>query len=244
MSAIRRFYSEAPIAGETVVLTEDEARHALQVVRLRVGEEATLFDGSGVEFRARLEAEDPRSATFRVLERFEVSRTPRLAVTVASAVPKGKRAEFLVEKLCELGAARFIPLAFERSVVDPRVRPENHLRKWRRTVVEAAKQCGRNRLMDVAAALSFPDLCETAGSYGSAWVCDASGKAPPPEIAREGETALAVVGPEGGLTEGESATAKERGIAPLSLGATILRVETAGVAALVRLLTASEIETA
>ena len=240
MSATRRFYSEEPITDDTVVLTGDEARHALQVVRLRVGEEATLFDGSGVEFRARLETADRRSAGFRVLERLEVARTPRLAVTVASAVPKGRRAEFLVEKLSELGAARFVPLAFERSVVDPRARPGNHLRKWRRAALEAAKQCGRNRLMEVAEPVSFAELSETVGAYGSAWVCDASGESPHPDVLRGQDTALVAIGPEGGLTEAEAREAREGGMAPLGLGRTILRVETAGMAALVRLLAAGE----
>ena len=142
----RCLFSERAIEGAEAFINGPEARHALQVLRMRPGDKAVLFDGGGKEFVARLRSAGRREAVFEILEAREGMREPALGVTVACAVPKGKRADFLVEKLCELGAEEFVPLWTARATVDPRVRPDNHVAKWRRAVVEASKQCGRRRL--------------------------------------------------------------------------------------------------
>ena len=236
MSRERRFFSEQRIDGDSVVLTGAEAHHALHVVRLRPGDTALLFDGSGAEFRARLAASGSRRATFEVIARSEPDREPDIAVAVACAVPRGKRADFLVEKCCELGAAEFIPLWCARSVVDPRVRADNHLAKWRRTAVEASKQSNRTRLTEIQPPVEFADVVGMTDNYASAWICRPGCHAPDPAAPCGHGRHLLVVGPEGGFSDEEAELACHAGFAPLSLGRTVLRVETAAIAALVRLL--------
>jgi len=236
MGGDRSLFSERTIEGGEAVIDGAEARHALQVLRMRPGDKAVLFDGSGREFVARLSLAGKREAVFEILESREGAREPALGVTVASAVPKGKRADFLVEKLCELGAAEFMPLWTARSTVDPRVRPENHVAKWRRAVVEASKQCGRRRLMRIAEPVDLAAALRNASAFAAGWVCAPDGADEGLGVAALSGPRLVVVGPEGGLDAGEMEAALAAGLKPLSLGPTILRIETAAVVALGRVL--------
>jgi len=234
MSQGRRFFSDEPITGAEATLAGPEAHHLLHVIRMKPGEEARLFDNSGAEFQARLVRAGRREATFEIISRSEPAREPRSAVTVACALPRGPRADFLVEKCCELGAAGFIPLWCARSVVDPRVRPENRAAKWRRTAIEASKQCGRTRLTRILPPAAFSELVADSGGYDARWLCSPGG-GPLPK-AQTGESHLVVVGPEGGFSDDETAAALAAAMSAADLGPTVLRVETAAVVALARLL--------
>ena len=236
MSRTRRFYSERPIQGATVTLAGAEAHHALQVARVRVGEEVLLFDGSGVECVGRLGSSGRGEATFEILARGAADREPTAAVSVAVSPPRGRRADFLVEKCCELGASEIIPLWCCRSVVDPRVRKDNHLSRWRRIAVEASKQCGRTRLTAIGEPASFEDVVRHAIRLDGGWICTPGVEAKSPPAPRLRERRLVLIGPEGGFDAPESALARQAGLIPLGLGPTTLRVETAAIVALVRLL--------
>jgi 16S rRNA (uracil1498-N3)-methyltransferase len=236
MSEQRRFFSEQPIRGDSASILGAEAHHILCVLRVRVGEEVVLFDGGGGEFVARLVSGGRGEARFEVLSRREGRPGPPVQVAVAAAVPRGPRAAYLVEKCCELGAAELIPLACERGVVDPRVRSANLLDRWRRTVIEACKQCGRNRLMTISDPMAIDQLAAVSGRYGSAWVCDPEAQPEAPPMVTTAGVRLALIGPEGGLAAREVARVREAGFRPLCLGSYVLRIETAAVAALARLL--------
>ena len=148
-------------------------------------------------------------------------------LTLATAVPKGDRFDWLVEKATELGVARLVPLVTARSVVDPR---EAKLDRLRRGVVEASKQCGRNLLMELDRPTPWETLlrqpadgprlvAHPGGLSLSAW--------PRPRL--HGHVVLAV-GPEGGFTATEIEDARAAGWHVIDLGATLLRIETAGLA--------------
>src|SRR5690606_38530053 len=111
-----RFFVETPIAAETAQLTGPEVQHLAKVMRAKVGDEVTLFDGSGAEFRAQIERLGRSEAELRILERREVDRELPRELTLAVALPKGDRQQFLVEKLTELGATRLVPLVTRRGV--------------------------------------------------------------------------------------------------------------------------------
>ena len=240
-----RFFSAQPIVGDRVVLEGDEAHHLAHVCRLARGGRAVLFDGHGAEFEAEVVAVGRRSVELRVLARREVDRELRFAITVASAVPKGERLRFLVEKLTELGAARFVPLATTRSVVHPR---ETKLETLRRAVIEACKQCGRNRLMQIDPLIAWAELCAqeprtAGGETGPAerrLLCSATG-APIAHQAAAGKGPVTIaIGPEGGFTDEELSLAAAHGWQAVSLGPRTLRVETAAIAACAYLAAAAE----
>lgn len=225
-----RFFSDEPIpldltASPTVRIGDSEAHHLLHVMRAGVGDRVTLFDGSGAEFEAEVVETTRRDATLAVLSRHEVDREPAAAVTLGVALPKGDRQKVLVDMLTQIGVTRLAPLTTEHSVAAPK---GSGLDKLRRAVVEASKQCGRNRLMAIEEPQRLEDFLRTTEAE-TKLIAHPSGEAQPRAGAR-GRIAI-VVGPEGGLSETEVAAAAACGWAPLSLGRSILRIETAAVAA-------------
>ena len=144
-------------------------------------------------------------------------------ITVGVALPKGDRQRYLVEKLTELGVRRLVPLRTERSVVHPDSSREN---KLRRSVIEASKQCGRNRLMEIAPLTELDAFLATAPSTATRWLADSQGL-PASGSAELGNQVFLAVGPEGGFSSQEQFMARDRGWQPVSLGSRILRIETA-----------------
>jgi 16S rRNA (uracil1498-N3)-methyltransferase len=132
----------------------------------------------------------------------------------------------LVEKLTELGVARFVPLETERSVVHPR---EGKLDKLQKYVIEASKQSRRNVLMEIRPPIGWGAYCRGSALPGGRFVADLGGKAEKQFAERAGDVAWAV-GPEGGFTEGELQAALESGWQAVGLGPRVLRVETAAIA--------------
>ena len=147
--------NRASLAQGTAILTDSEARHLARVMRKKVGDEAALFDGEGVEYRARIESIGRDRVELTVLETRQDDREPELALTVIMALPKGERQKWALEKLTELGVRRFIPLDAARADVkfDAGVRE-----RLERQVLEASKQCERLRLMPVLPAIKPDEL--------------------------------------------------------------------------------------
>jgi len=207
-------------------LDPDESHHARRVLRLDVGAVIELFDGKGRTARGAIEGWSGGAA----VKLSEVRVTPPLrpALDLAVAIPKGPRADEMVNQLSQLGVDRLIPLGTERSVVDPR--PQK-LEKFSRAAVESAKQCGRAWLMSVEAQVSFdaalamPHDVKLIASPGAAAGDDRLARV------RAAQRVLVLIGPEGGWTEGELLAAREAGCVAWSLGPNILRIETAAVAA-------------
>jgi 16S rRNA (uracil1498-N3)-methyltransferase len=218
-----RFFSPGLTTSGPVVLTGDEAHHLARVARREVGDVVEVFNGRGLGVRARVETlERARVVLSRLDELVEIRSSVSLTLYVAP--PKGDRFDWIVEKATELGVVRLVPLKTERSVVDPRA---GKLERLRRVVVEASKQCGRNRLMEleepVGLAAAFARegdairlIAYQGGLAPESWPCHPGGSF----------VALAV-GPEGGWTDGERRLAAESGWQCIGLGPTRLRVETA-----------------
>lgn len=168
-----------------------------------------------------------RVAVQEVLQRpFELSRKTTLAV----AMPKGQRAGYLIEKCTELGVAAIWPLLAERSVARPG--SDSH-RKWCRRAVEAAKQSQRAWVPTIAPPQSFGDTVARVGNFEDACLADTTKSAMSFRafLATQSSSVLVWIGPEGGWTSTERAQAMEAGAVPIRLGPTILRAETAAVAA-------------
>jgi len=226
-----RFFVTPPIAGERAALADDEARHLTSVMRAKVGDEVVLFDGSGTEFAARITSLHKHAVELTILERREISRELAFDLTLAVALPKGERQKWLIEKVTELGVRRFVPLITERGVAQP---TEAALDRLRRAVIEASKQCGRNRLMEIGEPRSASECFAQGSAEAIRIVADSSGEslaAQPWFAARAAATpVIAAVGPEGGFSKEEVAAALAVGWKPVSLGSRILRVETAAIA--------------
>ncbi len=164
-----------------------------------------------------------------------------MALTLAVACPKGDRLKWLVEKATELGVAVFIPLHCERSVVEPR---ESKLARLEQTVLAACKQSRRNRLMTITEPCSLEDLL--AASAGHTWLAHPGGRPLLELLANQRQSAhqqplsiRAAIGPEGGFSPAEVDRAEHSGAQLVSIGRSILRVETAALS-LAALVHASE----
>jgi len=234
-----RFFVSEPIASDRVTLGGEEAHHLIHVLRAKAGLAVTLFDGNGSEFAARIERVGRTEVELAVEGGALVNREPAIELTLAVALPKGDRQRWLVEKAVELGVRRLVPLQTERSVAEPF---EKALTRLRRTVIEASKQCGRNRLMEIALPRIWTELCAETGSIGVSDPSRRRALADPSgaigarawcECLRntaELRSVMVAVGPEGGWTDRELELARTHDWDELNLGLRILRVETAAVA--------------
>ena len=231
-----RFFVETPIAGSTARLVDAEAQHLSRVMRASVGDEVTLFDGSGAEFIGRVQKLEKAGVLLEVIQRQEISRELPFDLTLAVALPKGDRQKWLVEKATELGVTRLVPLITQRGVAQP---VEQALERLARQSIEAAKQCGRNWLLQVAeprAAEEYFAAEKIASPNSSTWIAHPGGVFPATlgwtsAASGAGRAALTIaIGPEGGFTDEEVASALAANWQKVSLGERILRIETAALA--------------
>lgn len=235
----RFFVAPEALATGDVLLADALARRIARVLRLKAGDSVLLFDGSGLEYEVSLEKVGDREVRGRIVDRRPGRPEPRLRLVLYQSLIKGERFDWVLEKGTELGVGAFVPLLCERNVVRPAGARAGRIERWRRVVVEAAEQCGRSVVPEVA---PVADL-ETAlsGATGlrilpwegerslslRALLREESARA---EVARERSVSV-FVGPEGGFTEEEVSTAQRAGVRTVSLGPRILRSETAGIAA-------------
>ena len=220
-----RFYTPDPLAPGDLTLSGPDAHHLATVRRFAPGDGVVLFNGDGNEYPAEVVAVGKKQVTLSVLRKEVVSREVPFPVVVGSALPKGDRADYLIEKLVEVGATRFVPLVTGRAVVIPK---EGTLAKLERGVIEASKQCGRNVLMRVDPPRLWAEFVHLPDLPGARWVLHTSGGEPPGRAA--GGVAFAV-GPEGGFTAAEVELAVAAGWQAATFGPRVLRVETAAVVA-------------
>lgn len=229
----RCYLPEPELSPGPLLVEGEEAHHALRVVRLRVGEECEVFNGAGQAVRARVVHATGAHMQLEVLE--ELPMLPRTAgITLAVAVPKGALMELVVQKAVELGVQRIIPLLTERTIVrlgeqEARAKAE----KWRRTVLEACKQCGVRRLPVLEEPQSYGAFLQRADLPVFRVQCAIVPQAQPlREVLERGRAAGArevvlLVGPEGDFSPAEYEAGAAAGFVPTSLGPIILRVETA-----------------
>ncbi|HMP07554.1 MAG TPA: RsmE family RNA methyltransferase [Lacipirellulaceae bacterium] len=219
-----RCYSAEPVSGDAIALAGVEAHHLLHVLRATPGMRVVLLDGSGDEFDAEVVACRRSSVELAIHGRRTVDREFRPPVTLGVALPKGDRQRWIVEKAVELGVARLVPLVTQRSAAGDR--PGDKLSRY---VIEASKQCGRNRLMEIADPCDWADWLAT-GVDGRRWVAAPTGSPLPAPASLPPQPLYVAIGPEGGFTADELQAARDAGWQVVALGPRILRIETAAAA--------------
>jgi 16S rRNA (uracil1498-N3)-methyltransferase len=218
-----RFYVNRPLALGPITLEGAEAHHLAAVRRFRAGDRVYLFNGDGREYAADVVVTAQRLVQLLVLSADEPLRELGFRLEVAAPLPKGDRAQFLLEKLTELGATSFTPLQTIRSVVHPR---GGNIDRFQRYVIEASKQCGRNVLLRVEPLMAWERFCWRDDLPNLRIVAHpGSGRGACPSR----KDVVLVVGPEGGFTEEEVAAARAAGWQLICFGPRTLRVETAAI---------------
>jgi 16S rRNA (uracil1498-N3)-methyltransferase len=230
----RRFFVEPEkLQYPYSTLTGQDLAHARNVLRLKPGDEVALFDGSGVEHIGRIASVSAKEAVVEMIGKKDPEPEPSVAIDIAQAFLKEKKMDLCIRALTELGTARWRPFFSERSVPVPDAkRLVSRVLRWEKIMKEAAKQCRRNRLVEIAAPVSFDDALQAAETSDIKIMFWENATRPlDPKIFPDGKneirTVFALVGPEGGFSGKEARKALDAGFATVGMGPRILRAETA-----------------
>ncbi len=234
---IPRLYCPGELGvGMTLSMPDKSAHHARDVLRLAIGDEVTLLNGLGGEYRARLSAMNKRGVEAEVLEFRQREAEAPYPVTIAQSLAGGDKMDWVVEKSVELGATAIVPLAASRSVL--RLNPERaakRLEHWRAIAQSACEQCGRNRIPEIAAVSPIDhwlaSMRDCAGLKLMLSPVHATQFSSLPKPV-EGTPVTLLIGPEAGLSDAEEVLAQSAGFQPILLGPRVMRTETAALAAL------------
>lgn len=232
MSTIRIYTPQSLQVDALLILEAKASNHLLKVLRCRVGQPLVLFNGQGGEYAAHLAAIQKNSAHIQIDHFAAVERVAPVRMTLAPALLGGARMDLIIQKAVELGVDAITPIVSSRVEAKiPTQRLDSRLAHWQKVVVSASEQCGRNRLAMVQpprALAEWLQQCQsTVRLFG-----DPQGQ-PWSEItpARAHDTVAFLLGPEGGFSSEEVALIQQYRFRGVSMGACILRAETAAIAA-------------
>jgi 16S rRNA (uracil1498-N3)-methyltransferase len=234
--ARRRFYappSAFDFSEMVVLLDSDEARHLRDVLRLKRGDEAFVFDGEGKEYHCRVAEQRRDGALLEIGEEVERPESP-LSLTLGVSLLKGEKFDLVVQKATELGVASIVPVV--TKFADVRIRNaadgSQRVARWKRIALEAAKQSGRARLPEVSVPTPFAPFIDSSPAQCRLFfsereglgLVEALGQCP-----KGSQAVAALVGPEGGWADEEIAQARAGGWSIITLGGRTLRAETAAI---------------
>jgi len=230
------FLLDALPDADELLVDGSEGRHAVDVLRLAAGESVRVGDGRGGVVDGRVVAAGPEGLRVEVRARYDVP-PPAPELVLVQALPKGDRGPLAVDLATELGVDRIVPWTAARCVTRWREdRVDKGLAKWRAAARAAAKQSRRPRVPEVTDPLTTRQVCGLLADADLALVLHERARCPLAALGvpRTGVVAV-VVGPEGGLTDGEVVAFRAAGAHAVRLGPEVLRTSTAGAAALAAL---------
>lgn len=228
-----RFYAPPEnVRGDAIYIDGSEAKHILDVMRMGLNDAVVVFDGTGREYKGFIKEIKKGSLTVGIIE----TKTPRNevspAITLAQAIPKKQKMEYIVEKATELGVDTIIPLVTERGVVRPEKRKtDERVERWRRVAVGSSKQCGRPRVPDIKKIENFYDIINGVDQYDLSLIACLSDDTVPLKEALSGferGKIIVFIGPEGDFTPDEIKAARNTSSKFVSLGPRVLKSDTAG----------------
>ena len=235
----RFFVRKEQIADGMVRILGDDAHHIARSLRMAAGESITVCDMQRMEYRCELvDFEDDKVVLARVLESRQMNTEPPFVAHLYQALPKGDKMDTVIQKAVECGVADILPFESERCIV--RCKPEQEEKKTerrQRIATEAAKQCGRGSIPEVAPTCQYADMLQRASAVDIPIFCyEGEGTVPLRQLIRERRAQLPedvmptisiVIGSEGGFSQAEAEMAKQHGFLMAGLGRRILRTETA-----------------
>ncbi len=232
-----RCYLERPLDGGCEIALDPEPRnHCIRVLRLQAGDPLILFNGDGYDYPATLITAQRQQATVRLGTRCENRNEPMLAVHLGLGVTKGDSMELALQKAVELGVSEISPLHCQRSV--SRIhsdRTAKRMERWRGILIAACEQCGRSRLPTLHPPRPLSDWLASIGPESARRLLLEPRSAQGLSAIEPAASVVLLIGPEGGVSEGERSLSALHGFQEIHLGPRILRAETAPIAALAAL---------
>ena len=222
-------------AGGELALSERAAQHLVKVLRHRVGDRVTLFDGHGLEATAEIVSAHRRhGCSVRVVETVEVSRESPLGIELLPGLSRGEKMDLVIQKAVELGVTSIRPIITQRSEVRPDKSIASRMARWRDIVIGACEQCGRAHLPEVHPPIALEELVAGTSTRLALDPEAAAGLADRPPA----DTGISIaIGPEGGFSEQDLVLLERNDFIRVRFGPRILRTETAGIAAVAALQT-------
>lgn len=227
-----RFYIETDLAVNTTIeLTETVFHHWVKVLRAKLGETATLFNGQGGEYQATLTEINKKTASVSIDHFNADDRTPAKNTLIGQVMSKGDRMDYAIQKAVELGVWRIQLLTSERCEMRLKYdRDQKKIEHWQGIAIAACEQCGMNRVPEILAPISLEAWLQS--DLPESRLVLAPNKNQQNVLQNTGASLAVLIGPEGGLSEIEIETANTAGFINWCVGDRILRTETAPIVAL------------
>ena len=244
---VHRFYCETKILDATsITLDLNETKHLKTVLRHNIADKIIVFDGSGKEYLCEIESFDQGRTVLKIIQENTPSVESKVHITLAFAVLKGQKNEFVVEKATELGVKEIVPFLSKRTIVSFSSEKDKIAKKekWEKKAVEAIKQCQRTFIPTIQKPMQWDEFLKYILSekydlkiFGNEnLIQDENISLKKRLIDKENiSKILAVVGPEGGFEEKEVEQLEAIGVSSVSLGKRILRADTASISLLAAL---------
>ncbi len=225
-----RFFIKEHISGD-FLLEDENARHAVKSLRIRKGETLVLCDGKKQDFICEVKDVYTDSLMLSLIEAVQNKAEANVKVTLYQCLPKADKMELIVQKAVELGVTEIVPVVSSRCIANYSGKEDKKVGRFNKISLEAAKQCGRGIIPNVAMPIKFEEAVKTA--KGTKIFCYENGGEHFKNILNEDIKEVSIlIGSEGGFSEEEAKLASENGFTCASLGKRILRTETAGLSAL------------
>lgn len=232
-----RFFTEPEnISDRYIYITDkDDLHHIKKVLRLKPGDTVEISDGQKWEYEGVIEDITATEATLRITDKQSFAREPETRVTLFQGIPKAGKMDLIVQKCVELGADSIVPVFMERTVVNDNGKIGKKTERWQKISDEACKQCRRGIIPKVAAAVDDSEMMNMLENFDLVLFpyeneTDRTIRDSLRSLKSKPETVAVVIGPEGGFSDSEAKQLKKYEC--VSLGRTVLRTETAGIAAL------------
>ncbi len=230
---VPRIYTPATLnSGDSIELDENAFSHAVRVLRLKQGDSLILFNGQGGEFEAELTDVQKKRASAVIGQHFNTDNESPLPIILGQCISRGEKMDYTIQKAVELGVTEIVPLFSERCGVKlNQQRMEKRLRHWHSVIISACEQCGRNRIPELHPAIALSEWQQQSNA-SLKLVLDPTAADSLATLSKPERDVALLIGPEGGLSDGEIKSAIKHGFSGIRLGPRILRTETAGLTAL------------
>ena len=230
------FYCEEKnVMEQKILITGSDFNHIKNVLRMKIGEELIVCDGTGMEYRCQIKEFLDGEVCLTILEQKKASTELPVRLKLYQGLPKKDKMELIIQKAVELGAVEIIPVMTKRCIVklEDEKKEAKKIERWQAIAESAGKQSGRGIIPKISHVMSYKEALSKASSEGMSLIPyeNANGMSSLKEAVKKAvnEQVVSVfIGPEGGFEETEVELAKEYGVIPVSLGKRILRTETAG----------------